>query len=440
MIQFFNVLTRKKEFFKPLDPNCVKMYVCGPTVYDRIHIGNARAMIVFDIVFRVLKRKFKNVTYVRNLTDIDDKIINKAKQNNIEPNIVAELYADFFFEDMQKLFCLKPDFQPRVTTHMPEIINMIQCLIDNGNAYVVNGEVYFNIKTFSKYGQLSGRKFDFDNLNKEDDFVLWKADSKNTTCLFDSPWGRGRPGWHIECSAMSHKYLGKNFDIHGGGYDLCFPHHENEIAQSCCAYPGSQFANFWLHNNFLTINEDKMSKSLGNFVTVKTLIDKDVKGETIRYALLMTHYRQILNWNANLLTQAKKDLNRFYNALENFEYEHDEVSSEIINALGDDLNVPLVIQELHKIAHKINTDTEKKVYWQNLLKNSANFLGILNYDYEKWFSCIESDKIEELIARRTQAKKEKNYPFADQIRTELQDMGVEISDLQNGEVKWRYIK
>lgn len=438
MIYFYNTLTRQKEIFEPLDPSCVKMYVCGPTVYNYIHIGNARAMIVFDLVYRLLKKKYPKVIYARNITDIDDKIINKSKESGVDADIVAETYTRAFAEDMKSLGCLEPDIQPKVTDHISEIILLIERLIDNKHAYIRNGEVYFDIKSFPDYGKLAKRDL---RVSREDDFVLWKADSNNPQHLFYSPWGKGRPGWHIECSAMSWKHLGENFDIHGGGQDLCFPHHENEIAQSKCAFPGSGFAKFWIHNGFVNIKEEKMSKSLGNFLTVRDLIAvQGVRGEIIRYALLTTHYRQILNWDDNLLTQAKHDLNRLYRALEGYEHQHDQISEEIQKALEDDLNVPLVIQALHCIVNKINVDKKKKSFWQNILKNSAALLGILRYSYVEWFTVGINEQIMELIKKRKEARLEKNYALSDQIRNQIEAMGVQVMDLANGECRWEKLE
>ena len=373
----YNTFSKKKEKFTPINEKNAKLYVCGPTVYNYIHIGNARAMIVFDMLFRILQLKFP-VIYVRNITDIDDKILNKAREEKKSPQEVARFFNQKFQDDLCSLNCLKPTHQPTVTKHIPEIISMIERLIENKNAYVKDGEVYFSVKSFSKYGRLSGRISDNELMNdgnsgktesivnidgdkfkkdstsdeildtvfealqidskKEDgdtknnskkysrleneksaddleDFVLWKKDEKNLDFCFESPWGLGRPGWHIECSAMSKYYLGSDFDIHGGGIDLTFPHHENEIAQSCCANPGSNFAKHWMHNEFVNIKSEKMSKSLGNFITVRQLIDSGVNPEIIRYALMSTHYRQVLNWSDELLFQSKNDLDRLYRAL-----------------------------------------------------------------------------------------------------------------------------
>ena len=314
MLGIYNTLDGKIGF-EPIDKENIKMYVCGPTVYDRVHLGNGRNLVVFDVLFRVLRFIYgeEHVTYVRNITDIDDKIIKAAEEKHIDETILASEMKDYFQKDCEYLNCLEPTFEPRVTQEIPEIIKTIQKIIDNGNAYVKDGNVMFSVGSFPEYGLLSNRKIDTNKQNirieekeykdNQDDFLLWKKTEKGLS--WDSPWGRGRPGWHIECSAMSNKYLGENFDIHGGGADLKFPHHENEIAQSKCAHKGSSFAKYWIHNGFLMMDGKKMSKSLGNFITIGDVKIKGVNGNALRLALLSTHYRKPMNFSNKLLSDSE---------------------------------------------------------------------------------------------------------------------------------------
>jgi cysteinyl-tRNA synthetase len=435
-MKLFNTLTKAKEEFKPIDPKNVRMYVCGPTVYDRAHIGNARAVVVFDVLYRLLRHEYgeNHVTYARNITDVDDKINAAAKARGVAISEVTETTTKMFHDDMAALGNLPPNIEPRATAHIAEMIEMCETLIKNGNAYAAEGHVLFSVATDPKYGHLSrrsreemvaGARVEIAPYKKDPaDFVLWKP-SKDDEPAWDSPWGKGRPGWHIECSVMSTKYLGETFDIHGGGADLQFPHHENEIAQSCCAYPGSEFAKTWVHNGFLSVEGEKMSKSLGNFVTVHDLLEKGVKGEVIRYALLATHYAKPLDWTEKALGDAEKALRKFYNVLHTATDFTEEYDAEFIEALGDDLNTPKAYSILHKFADNNQT---------NKLKTCANILGLL-YNIQDVDVDISSE-IEELINKRLEARAAKNWPESDRIRDELAAQGIILKDNKDGTTSW----
>ena len=359
MFRIYNTLDEKLEF-APIDEKNVRMYVCGPTVYDRVHLGNGRSVVVFDVLFRVLRYIYGEncVKYVRNITDVDDKIINSAEKRGIPENELANEMADFFHQDCEYLNCLSPTIEPRVTQEIPEIINTIQKIIDNGHAYVKDGNVMFSVESFDEYGKLSHRKIEKNKQNirigekdykiNQDDFLLWKKTDKGIS--WDSPWGKGRPGWHIECSAMSNKYLGENFDIHGGGADLKFPHHENEIAQSKCAFKGSIFAKYWLHNGFLMIEGQKMSKSLGNFITISDVRKRGVNGNALRLALLSTHYRKPMNFSEKLLIDSEKMYNKFCKMPFNEdEYKNTQLTESDLNSLYSDLNTTAFIGQINKM-------------------------------------------------------------------------------------------
>ncbi|MCC6471153.1 MAG: cysteine--tRNA ligase, partial [Alphaproteobacteria bacterium] len=361
-LHLHNTLGQKKEEFVPLDPQHVRMYVCGPTVYDRAHIGNARPVVVFDVLYRLLRHLYPRVTYVRNITDVDDKINARAKENNEPIGVVTERTAAWYHADMGALGALAPDVEPRATGHIGEMIAMITVLIERSNAYAADGHVLFDVPSMPEYGQLSNRsvddmiagtRVDVAPYKKSPfDFVLWKPSAPDLPG-WDSPWGRGRPGWHIECSAMARRYLGATFDIHGGGQDLIFPHHENEIAQSRCCHDGAPMARYWLHNGFVAIEAEKMSKSLGNFVTVRQLLDEGYRGEAMRLALLSAQYRQPLDFRREGLKEAKATLDRFYTALrqvEEVEAAPGEAPLDVMAALEDDLNTPLALRHLHEIA------------------------------------------------------------------------------------------
>ena len=371
MLGLYNSLDSRIGF-EPIDKENVRMYVCGPTVYDRVHIGNGRSVVVFDVLFRLLRFIYgeEHVKYVRNITDIDDKIIKAAKLRGVSETILANEMADFFNKDCDYLNCLRPTVQPRVTKEIPDIIAMIQKIIDNGHAYAKDGNVMFSVESFSEYGRLSNRKIETNKQNirigekvykvNQDDFLLWKKTDEGIS--WDSPWGKGRPGWHIECSVMSNKYLGSDFDIHGGGVDLKFPHHENEIAQSKCANIGSSFAKYWVHNGFLMINGEKMSKSLGNFITIGDVIAKGVKGGALRLALLSTHYRKPMNFTDKLLSDAEKMYNKFHNMpFDKEEYEKTELSEFNLSPLYSDLNTTAYIAQINVLYGKKQYSLARKM-------------------------------------------------------------------------------
>ena len=371
MLGLYNSLDSRIGF-EPIDKENVRMYVCGPTVYDRVHIGNGRSVVVFDVLFRLLRFIYgeEHVKYVRNITDIDDKIIKAAKLRGVSETILANEMADFFNKDCDYLNCLRPTVQPRVTKEIPDIIAMIQKIIANGHAYVKDNNVMFSVESFSEYGRLSNRKIETNKQNirigekvykvNQDDFLLWKKTDEGIS--WDSPWGKGRPGWHIECSVMSNKYLGSDFDIHGGGVDLKFPHHENEIAQSKCANIGSSFAKYWVHNGFLMINGEKMSKSLGNFITIGDVIAKGVKGGALRLALLSTHYRKPMNFTDKLLSDAEKMYNKFHNMpFDKEEYEKTELSEFNLSPLYSDLNTTAYIAQINVLYGKKQYSLARKM-------------------------------------------------------------------------------
>lgn len=377
MLGLYNTLDNKIDF-KPIDKNNVRMYVCGPTVYDRIHIGNGRSVVVFDVLFRLLRYIYgeDHVKYARNITDVDDKIINAAEQKGVSETLLSNEMIDFFRKDCEYLNCLRPTYEPRVTQEIPEIIKTIQKIIDNGHAYVKDGNVMFSVESFKEYGKLSNRKIETNNKNirigekeykiNQDDFLLWKKTEKGI--YWESPWGKGRPGWHIECSAMSNKYLGKNFDIHGGGVDLKFPHHENEIAQSKCANIGSDFAKYWVHNGTLMIDGKKMSKSLGNFITIGDVRARKVKGGALRLALLSTHYRKPMNFSDKLLSDSEKMYEKFSKMpFDKDEYDKIELSEFNLSPLYSDLNTTSFIAQ-------INVLYSKKQY--NLARKMLNLIGV----------------------------------------------------------------
>ncbi len=438
MIKLSNTLTRTIEPFVPLDAAHVRMYVCGPTVYARPHIGNARSVVVYDVLYRLLKAEFPRVTYARNITDVDDKINAAAVERGISIQALTQEVTGQFHEDMGALGCLLPDVEPRATTHIAEMIALIQSLIDGGYAYAAEGHVLFRVQKDAHYGMLSGRSVD-DMIAgarvevapyKEyaGDFVLWKPASAkdDASSKFESPWGVGRPGWHIECSAMASKHLGNDFDIHGGGADLMFPHHENEIAQSTCGHPGSHYAKYWVHNGFLTVEGEKMSKSLGNFITVHDLLSKGVMGEDIRFALLSTRYNEPLNWTAKLLDDANKVLNRLYRTAGETT---GEVSPAVVEALRDNLNTPKALALLQEIKDPA------------MLRASANFMGLLTMSAQQRFQGGDSAGgdtlwIEVQIAARNDAKKARDFAASDAIRDQLKAKGIILEDSPQG-TTWR---
>ncbi len=456
-LQIYNTMSHAKEPFRPLNPARVGMYVCGPTVYDFAHIGNARPVIVFDVLFRLLRTLYPEVVYVRNITDVDDKII-KASETSGEPiRVITERTAKAFRDDMAALGSLRPSVEPRATDHIADMIELIRRLVDRGFAYESEGHVLFHVPAMADYGRLSnldrdaiiaGARVEVAGYKKDAaDFVLWKPSTADQPG-WDSPWGRGRPGWHIECSAMSGKYLGVTFDIHGGGQDLIFPHHENEIAQSTCAH-GAPFVRYWMHNGYLMVEGEKMSKSLGNFITVRQLRGT-APGEAIRLAMLSTHYRQPIDWTAKGLQQAKDALDRFYGALRGsaeVAAEQRAIPGPVMDALCDDLNTPAAIAALHELAGRLNkaADQDEKARAKGELLAAAGVLGLLQQDPEAWFKWAPekaagggpSDAdIERLIEERKAARKAKNFQEADRIRDSLKAQGIVLEDGPQG-TSWK---
>ncbi|MDA8604731.1 cysteine--tRNA ligase [Gammaproteobacteria bacterium] len=452
-MKIFNSYTGKKEYFIPLDPNHIKIYACGPTVYNYAHIGNARMAVVFDTLVRVLRHTYPKVTYVSNITDIDDKIIDAAKELDVPIEHITQKYTDIYNKDMLKLLVKSPDIQPKATEYIPEMIELIEDLISKGHAYEKDGHVLFHVPSYENYGKLSKRNRDEQIAGsrvevapfKRDpaDFVLWKP-SNDAQPGWNSPWGFGRPGWHTECSAMSEKTLGLPFDIHGGGRDLTFPHHENEIAQSCCSSANindpKSYVNYWMHNGFVTVHGEKMSKSLGNISLVKDLT-KDNHGEVIRLSLLSSHYRQALDWNDKVVHQAKKLLDKLYKILADIEdiqaSKINESSLEFISPLLDDLNTPGLLANLNKMIKDFRSISDEGLpEFKSKMLLATNLMGICQENYLDWFSHndknLDTYKVAKLISERLDAKKDKDFEKADKIRQKLVDMGVEIKDTESG--------
>lgn len=455
VVKLYNTETKSKLDFEPLDPDHIKVYVCGPTVYNYCHIGNFRPPVVFDVLVRVLRKIYPKVTYVRNITDIDDKINATAEQQGVLISDITTRFTAAYHEDLAAIGVLPPDVEPKVTGHITEIHNEIQALIDRGHAYVEQGHVLFSVGSFSEYGQLSkrdpeellaGARIDVAAYKRDaGDFVLWKPSSDDQPG-WNSPWGRGRPGWHIECTAMAAAHLGDTIDIHGGGHDLIFPHHENERAQSMCAHD-APFVRYWMHNGFVNVNKEKMSKSIGNVLWLRDLL-KDYAGEAIRYVLLAAHYRAPLDWSDDVIEQAKNSLDRLYGALRKLaDVEIDETSTPevpdaFLAALHDDLNTPRALAELFALAKQANTaesPTEKQRLKQAMLA-AGDYLGLLQQDPEAWFagktSDVDAQYIDALVAERAQAKADKNWARADEIRDELSQRNVVLEDGPDGTI-WR---
>ena len=450
----FNTLSGKKEILKPSDPQHVKIYACGPTVYNYAHIGNARMAVVFDTFVRTLRFIFPKVTYVSNITDIDDKIIEAAVEQNVEISVITKKFTKIYNEDMAKLNVLAPDVQPKATEYIPEMIDLIKELVEKDFAYEKDGHVLFHVPTYENYGKLSNRikdeqiagsRVDVADFKKDPaDFVLWKP-STGVQPGWESPWGIGRPGWHTECSAMSEKTLGLPLDIHGGGRDLIFPHHENEIAQSCCTAAENSnpesYAKYWMHNGFVTIDGEKMSKSLGNIILVNELTQK-YHGEVIRLALLSTHYRQALDWNDNVIHQAKKLLDKLYSLLNelNDVKESKEPDNNLIEILLDDLNTPGLMANINKLLKNAESleEGDKPNLKSNLLL-IGKLMGILEDRSYNQISSEFKDKVDNLIEDRSNAKKKRDFELADKIRSELIDLGVEINDSPEG-TTWKVVK
>ncbi|WP_440678160.1 cysteine--tRNA ligase [Candidatus Pelagibacter sp. HIMB1611] len=442
-----NNLTNKKEKFVPIDEQNIRMYVCGPTVYDDPHIGNARPIVVFDILYKIFNKKYSKVTYVRNITDVDDKIIKSSKENNISISELTNKVTESFGEDCNYLNCESPTHQPKATENIDLMIEMVSELIKKGFAYENNNHVYFDVKKFNDYGQLSNKKLEeliagsrieiSENKKNSEDFVLWKPSASDEPS-WDSPWGKGRPGWHLECSAMSKKFLGDEFDVHGGGIDLIFPHHENEIAQSRCANGTKTFANYWLHNAFITMSNEKMAKSQGNILKIKDFRNK-ISGQILRLALMSAHYKQPLDWNDKLLENCYNTINKWYNVYVDSRNNTD-ISDEILEPLYDDLNTPGYIANLHKLYEKAQKgdDNDKAIF-----VSACQFVGLLNQNKEEWLSfkmskaSISEEEILKKIEERNKARENKNYEEADKIRNELFDKGVLIED-KDGKTTWKF--
>ena len=450
--QLFNTLSGNKERLEAIDPKHLKIYACGPTVYNYAHIGNARMAVVFDTLVRTLRVIYPKVTYVSNITDIDDKIIEAAKEQNVEITSITEKYTKIYNDDMLKLNVLAPDIQPKATEYIPEMIELIVELIEKDFAYEKEGHVLFHVPTYQNYGKLSKRNRDEQIAGsrvevapfKKDpaDFVLWKP-STNEQPGWESPWGIGRPGWHTECSAMSKKTLGLPFDIHGGGRDLIFPHHENEIAQSCCTSASidepDSYAKYWMHNGFVTINGEKMAKSLGNIILVKDLAE-NYHGEVIRLALLSSHYRQGLDWNEKVIHQANKLINKLYEIKDDLDdvtiSDKNENNLDAISILMDDLNTPGLITELNNIVKEYNSSDSEKENIKSRLSLISSVLGILEDETFNEISEEFKNKINDMVLKRSEAKNNKDFKTADAIRDQLIELGVEINDSSDG-TEWK---
>jgi cysteinyl-tRNA synthetase len=441
MLYLHNTLTHKKESFEPLDKKHIRMYVCGPTVYDLAHIGNARPVVVFDVLYRLLKMIYLKVTYVRNITDVDDKINAKAIETGEDIRTITERTANIFHKDMLSLNALDPEFEPRATDHIPEMIAMIKVLLEKQHAYEAEGHVLFSVSSWDGYGKLSG--YNRDEIiagarveiapYKQDaaDFVLWKP-SNDLEPGWNSPWGFGRPGWHLECSAMSNKYLGEEFDIHGGGQDLIFPHHENEIAQSRCSHGTDSMAKVWMHNGYLMVEGKKMSKSVGNFYTVNSLLE-EFPGEAIRLALLSTHYRQPLNFTKTSIADAKRKLDGWYRLM-SAPPDGEAVPEAVFLALSDDINTPQAISEMDSLANQARAGDSAA---RSGLMAAANMLGLLQQAPDVWFKGAGDEAaIGTLIARRLEARENKDFAESDRIREELMGQGIVLEDGPEG-TTWR---
>ena len=443
-LKIFNTINSKIEEFQPIENGVVKLYSCGLTVYDHAHIGHARTTIFVDILVRLLRVLYNKVIYIRNITDVDDKINIKAKEKNTNIYNLTKEIVESCNLSMSYINNIKPDYEPRVTENIKDIIEFIQKIIDNGHAYVSNGHVFFDVSSYKDYGKLSHINIDnllngvrIDNeINKKNplDFVLWKPslDIDDESSKFNSPWGIGRPGWHIECSAMSHKYLGENFDIHCGGMDLKFPHHENEIAQSCCAFKNSNFAKFWFHVGFLMVNGEKMSKSLGNYILINSIQEKSISGKVLRLTMLKNQYGKPLDFSYKLITEAKNNLENLHKKIIDTET-NSNVPEELIDVLCDNLNTP-------KVVNLLNEFNKKKEYIK--LKSSLVFLGLFDervFDKKIFKLKIEKTEINKLIKIRSEAKKNRDWEKSDKIRNQLKELGIELIDTKEGTI-WKSIE
>ena len=456
VLKIHNTLTGTKEIFKPVDESHVRVYACGPTVYNFAHIGNARMAVANDLLINVLRTQFKKVTYVSNITDIDDKIIEAAHELNEPIKNLTTKYTKIYNEDMGYLNVQLPDVQPRATDHIKEMIDLITKLIEGGNAYEKNGHVLFHVPSYSKYGvlskrnrdeQIAGSRVEVAPFKKDPaDFILWKP-SPDPMPGWESPWGFGRPGWHLECSAMSEKTLGLPFDIHSGGMDLVFPHHENEIAQTCSLHKNhdpDSFAHFWFHNGFVNVEGEKMSKSIGNIRLVHDLKNQ-YSGEVLRLTLLSAHYRQPLNWTKEIIEQNSKMLDRLYRSLkdlQDIELTSETLTNDVMESLLDDLNTPKLLANLNTLTNKLSSaNKDEKINIKNNLIAAGKLLGILREDPDVWLgynqsSNPEKEEIEGLINQRNEARRDKDFKLADEIRDKLKIKGIEIEDTNNGTI-WR---
>ncbi|MBX2847865.1 MAG: cysteine--tRNA ligase [Acidiferrobacterales bacterium] len=455
-MKLYNTETKSKSEFVPSDPDRVTMYVCGPTVYSYAHIGNARPPVVFDVLARVLRSLYKEVVYVRNITDIDDKINKSAAEEGVDIQVISERYTQAYHDDLAALGVKPPTIEPKVTEHVTQIHKIISDLVDSGHAYEAEGHVLFSVDSYADYGQLSkrdteellaGARVEVAPYKKgAGDFVLWKP-STDDQPGWDSPWGRGRPGWHIECSAMAATHLGDTVDIHGGGHDLIFPHHENERAQSTCAHGGSQFVRYWLHNGFVNVDSEKMSKSIGNVLLVRDLLSQ-APGEAIRYVLLAAHYRAPLDWNDDVLQQARSSLDRLYGTLRDLESLEvpedigDQIPAAFKAALYDDLNTSKALAELFALSKQANTsqDETQRIKLKAALLQSGEWLGLLRQDPQTWFKGandeVDAAEIDRLIEERIVARQNKEWARADEIRDILTEKRVLLEDGADG-TRWR---
>lgn len=435
-IYLTNTLTRKKEKFLPIDESNVRMYACGPTVYDRPHLGNARAAVVYDLLYRLLSHVYPKVEYARNITDVDDKIINAVKESGEEITQLTQRITNYYYADVEEIGCLNPTYEPKASEYIPHMINMMQILIEKGHAYVANDHVLFSVESFKDYGFLANRSRDEMIAGarvevapyKKDpaDFVLWKPSPDDEYDYgFDSPWGRGRPGWHIECSAMSRDLLGEVFDIHGGGADLMFPHHENECAQSMCSSNTGKFVNYWVHNGFLMVEGEKMSKSLGNFKTVREVLNEGVKGNVIRYLYLTTHYRKPLDFTKKALDDSAKSIEKFTDIMKLETVVEKADNNEFLEMLADDLNTPQILAKLHEYAAIYNKGDKSAAA---KIKAGADLIGL---DLTAETIDIPAE-IKSLAEARLKAKVEKNWMLADSLRTEIEAKGFALKDSKDG--------
>lgn len=452
----YNTLKREKQVFVPQDPERVTLYVCGPTVYSYAHIGNARPAVIFDLLYKILSTRYPKVVYARNITDVDDKINAAAAEQKVPIEVISKRYTDIYHKDMAALGVGTPSIEPRATDHIPQMINMIQRLIDSGHAYETEGHVLFAVESFAQYGALSGRDVSdmiagarievADFKRHPGDFVLWKP-SVESQPGWDSPWGWGRPGWHLECSVMSEFHLGESIDIHGGGQDLVFPHHENEIAQSVCAHGGNTFAHYWMHNGFVTVNRSKMSKSLGNTLVIHELL-KQTKGEVLRYLLLSAHYRQPLDWSEETLARVQRTVDRVYGVLRDATAKFgsfqvaERPSEKFMAALLDDLNTPDALAELNSESRRLANapDAESATVSAGLFLAASKLIGLFQEDPASWLAGdtegLDDALIDQLIEERNASRKQKNFARADEIRDQLQAMGISLEDVADG-TRWR---